>query len=221
MLLKEAENAIGSYSRGNLKMNCGCWGLPTSTCRKQSPDNPESTCHKKNCYAQRNQYLFPNVIKAQAKRLGSTRNPDFIQGLSTIFRKHEYFRMFDSGDFWSRNAIHDVMTAAAHAEDTKVYIPTKKYDDLEYYLSHGGEIPSNVTLRPGIWLIEPPISMIDDFCELWGRTSIVTHEPESYEKELKPYFSAHWCKAPHDEKCILECTACWDRKLEVAIYPWH
>ena len=102
MTLKEAQRLLGGVSRGNAKMNCPCYGLPVTTCTPHRPEQIDSTCNPKNCYAQRNCYNFPSVKNCLAWRLGMITDRDedlLLQAFTKVIGSKNHFRFFDSGDF--------------------------------------------------------------------------------------------------------------------------
>lgn len=223
MLVKEAKELIRPAA-GNTKMNCGCWGLPVSTCTMRGPKDPDSTCNPKNCYAQRNQYRFPNVLEAQNLRLANTNDDDFVLALTTILNRHKYFRFFDAGDFPSSHVMRRIMRACELAPFTKIHIPSKKYDLIKWYRKLW-PLPDNVVIRAGMHIIDVDTNEAELFTADFPNIAIVSRKAYTH-----PYIingiEAHVCPAVHDnpdgqKRCIIDCDWCWHPENEAVIFPWH
>ena len=223
MLVKEAQPIIRA-APGNTKMNCGCWGLPTSTCSKHHPEDPNSTCNIKNCYAQRNQYVFPNVKEAQRLRFLNSERNDFTLALTTILNRHKYFRFFDSGDFHNYTLMRKILRACELAPFTQVHIPSKQYKRIEHYKMFW-PIPDNVVIRAGMWEIDVDTDKAIKFNNRFKNIAIVSKKAWTH-----PYIigdtEAHVCPAARDnptgqKQCIIDCDWCWHRENKVVVFPWH
>ena len=213
----DADHYIGSVSRGNGKMGIPIYGLPVSTCTKHNPLDECSTCCKTNCYAQRNQYNFPNVKAAQKNRL--TRilgDPGWVTAAFLWhFERSDYFRLWDSGDFPNASIMHSILSAARQAEDRcKIYIPTKRYDLMKQH----HDTPENVVLRVGLWRIDPTNEEIARYQKQFGTISVVLKDRTSATWNGEPI---HMCRAPHNAQCTVDCDVCFTGNTMVVGYPWH
>lgn len=205
-------------------MNCGCWGLPVSTCAKKEAGCEWSTCHPKNCYAQRGQYRFPNVIEAQEARLKNTENPDFTIALTTILNKHKYFRFFDSGDFGNSGIMRSIMKACELAPFTKIHIPTKQYALVEWYKGIW-PIPENVVIRAGMHVIDVDTDEAEQFTARFDNIAIVSKKAWTHPYVVNGVM-AHVCPAARNNpagavRCVIDCDWCWHKENETVVFPWH
>ena len=227
MTLKEAQRLLGGVSKGNAKMNCPCYGLPVTTCTPHRPERVDSTCNPKNCYAQRNCYNFPSVKDCLAWRLSmiTDRNEhELLRAFIKVIGHQDYFRFFDSGDFPDFKTMKIILEAAEASPQTKVWIPTKRYDLVRELRQQSFETttpsmtgePANVTLRVGAWQIDPTDDTVDSYVESFGNVAIVVKErTRLYDHD------AVVCRAPKETTCITDCTACFDRTVPVVVYKWH
>lgn len=112
-------------------MDCWSWSLPAGkaySCPMESRA-PGSICNS--CYAQQNRYRFSNVRNAQLARFSLLKeSPSTCESLLLRFLKHHrpvYFRVHDSGDFHSIDAIR-MWTSIVHAcPDTRFWFPTRAW----------------------------------------------------------------------------------------------
>ena len=84
--------------KGNTKMgpDVGIWNLPPiRTCR------PSAWCME-HCYAQRNNFLLPSVLKSLAWRFEQSQLPGFVSQMIAEMSQFEFFRIHASGDFYSK-----------------------------------------------------------------------------------------------------------------------
>ena len=227
MTLKEAQRLLGGVSRGNAKMNCPCYGLPVTTCTPHRPEQPNSTCNPKNCYAQRNCYNFPSVKNCLAWRLGMITDRDeheLLRAFIKVIGSKDHFRFFDSGDFPDFKTMKIILEACESNPQTKVWLPTKRYDLVRGLRQQSFETttpsmtgePANVCMRVGAWQIDPTDDTVDSYVESFGNIAIVVKErTRLYDHD------AVVCRAPKEAQCITDCTACFDRTVPVVVYQWH
>jgi len=209
-------------------MNCPCYGLPVTTCTPHHKDNICSTCHPKNCYAQRNMYNFLSVKNALAWRERQINNhspSELKEAFTKVIGHQKLFRFFDSGDFIDRQMMNIVLDACEACPDTKVWIPTKRYDLVEALRQTRFEEPNpvvplnmepdNVCLRVGVWQIDPTDDTVDAYRDSFGCIAIVVKE------RTRLYDDAIICKAPHEAQCGIDCTACFEKDVPLVVYKWH
>jgi hypothetical protein len=216
MTRKRADEIIGSVSDGNWKLHCRTYGLPVSSCHKRCADAEKSTCHPKNCYAQRNCYRFGNVQEAQQKRLNAIKaanSTDIIDAFGYHFQKSKYFRLWDSGDFPTRRHFWRIIDAAQENPGCKIYAPTKRYEWVTEYMDDRWNLP-NLCLRAGMYIIDPPKKMMEGFLKEFRVISYVF-------KDNEPFPEHPICRANHGMTCGVDCFICWEKSVRVVGYPWH
>ena len=103
MLIKEAKKIIISLSKPD-KMPGYAYGIPAPECKTGSKLRliPNSVCA--GCYAMKGNYIrFPEIMKAQYKRLAALQDPRWVDAMATVINsravsKHKVFRWHDAGD---------------------------------------------------------------------------------------------------------------------------
>lgn len=118
--------------QGNLKMGpqVFLYNLPAkSTC------TPTEWClkgknNKPRCYALRNNYLFPSVIKAAKERLKISKRKDFVdQMVEAIHKKNvNYFRLHSSGDFYNEEYVKKIIEISKQCPETLFRTTTRRHD---------------------------------------------------------------------------------------------
>lgn len=125
--------------KGNTKMgpDVGIWNLPPiQTCR------PSAWCME-HCYAQRNNFLLPSVLKSLAWRLKQSQLPGFASQMITEVQHFEFFRIHASGDFYSIAYINAWDRIIQGCPDTKFRTTTRR-DDFTKPLKALHELPNMI-----------------------------------------------------------------------------
>lgn len=113
--------------KGNTKMgpDVGIWNLPpVRTCW------PSAWCME-HCYAQRNNFLLPSVLRSLIWRLEQSQLPDFVPRMITEAQHFEFFRIHASGDFYSNAYIDAWSQIIRDCPDTKFRTTTRRDDFTE------------------------------------------------------------------------------------------
>lgn len=120
---------------GNLKMGKGVYIFnlpPLKTC------TPSSWClgkdlGKPRCYALRNNFTFPSVIKSSEERYMLSHSKDFSHEMIEFIQKKniKYFRIHSSGDFYSKDYIDKWIKIAKKCEKTKFRSTTRRRDLID------------------------------------------------------------------------------------------
>jgi len=110
-----------------------------------------SVCEK--CYALRNNYNFPVVKNAQARRLAGSIHEDFVPAfilvLKTLFGRSKgenRFRWFDAGDLQDVKMLEKIRTIALATPEIVHYLPTKEPGIIAKALKKG-PFPPNLIVR--------------------------------------------------------------------------
>ena len=109
-------------SRGNRKVKCNIFNLPTGiTCKK--------SC--KFCYARKAEQLYPEVLPSRHRNLLASKKDNFVVDMIDILltRRNKVVRIHESGDFYSIDYINKWYDIAESLPDRTFYAYTKR-DDL-------------------------------------------------------------------------------------------
>lgn len=191
------------------KMPGHTYGLSAFDCKvgAQLREVEGSTCNK--CYATRGNYLFANVKKAQALRLSSLDEAQWVLVMVEKIRKlHEpHFRWHDSGDIQSLQHLFQIVAVAEALPEVAFWMPTREKGIVNEYLRTFGAFPDNLTVRVSAAMIggNPPAG--------FPQTSTVVKKDHEVVGHLCP-------SSKQDGKCG-SCRACWDKTVDNVAYPYH
>lgn len=234
LTVANATRVIGGFSTGNTKMNCPCLGFTTGTCTQHHPENPRSTCHHTNCYAKRNLYRTPGVQTALRRREHQAKTTGHLlygEALRTLMQRRKLWRFFDSGDLVDQQYLETVLRASTGL-DTKVWIPTKRYDLIaelrQIVFDPEGpaafpvrnSVPDNVCIRVGAWQIDPSDDTMQGYIDSYGACAFVFKDRDPKEVRLENDVPIV-CRAPKELTCGIDCTACFFEVNKAVIYKWH
>ena len=187
------------------KMPGTAYGIPAADCGVGSnlAVRKGSVCYR--CYAKRNNYTYPSVIKAQAKRLESLRDLaawtdawcHIFDYLGTLLSYEERcHRWHDSGDVQSIEHLDAIVQVAKRNPEWRFWIPSKEYGIVSRYMEQHS-IPSNLAVRMSApYLNAEPNGAVR---KLTGLTSTVGCNV------------GHGCPAGKQGGFCDTCRACWDR----------
>ena len=204
-------------------MDCYSWSIPAGapslggSCPAELVDEPNAICN--GCYAKHGRYRFPLVKKAQATRLAFAKSSLFLDhGMrlfetlhSAIYNLHSpYFRVHDSGDFFSLPYLqvwHDIAEALPR---TKFWFPTRThaFPHWSQPLAALAALP-NCTVRPSSTHVgnRPPIHPF-----LHAGTTV---SPPQKGTKTCP-------KTINHTSCATEgCRSCWTAKATAINYLPH
>jgi hypothetical protein len=131
MLIKEANKIIISLSKPD-KMPGFAYGLPAWECKTGAKlaKVPGSVCS--GCYAMKGNYTrFPEIKRAQYKRLAAIRHPLWVQAMtakinSEAVSKHKYFRWHDAGDVQDLRHLAKIFEVCRRTSQVKHWMPTRE-----------------------------------------------------------------------------------------------
>ena len=187
------------------KMNCFSFSLDARDCITGSKLRliEGSTCSK--CYALRNNYNYPSVIKNRKNNLKHLESEYFVYVMTYQLQHMKYFRWFDSGDIPHIEALKKIVEIAKNTPHCKHWLPTREIKIIRQYKK---KFPKNLVIRLSAPMIDgkPP----KNFKKI--NTSTV-------HKEKKPI--GFICKAYQQGGNCLSCTACWDKRIKNISYKAH
>lgn len=156
-----------NLSTGNMKLKPTkeekflIWNLPAlTTCPNSTPN-----C-RKNCYAVKSENRFPNAARSRILNKLESLEGDFVgRMIHTIYHyinkpswkdKKIYFRIHESGDFYSQEYFNNWIDIASYFNELPIYYGieivflayTKSFD---FVLNRYGAIPDNLIIRASIW----------------------------------------------------------------------
>ena len=199
MKTSKALQIIGGLSNTK-KMNCFSYGLPALECKTGSKLRkiPGSTCY--NCYALKGCYVFPDVKKAQYRRLKSLKRSTWVRAMAAAInsKKSTLFRWHDSGDVQDEDHLMKIFAVCKLTPATRHWLPTR-----EAWVKHFLPIcPKNLIIRFSMPMIDQRAA------GSWANTSTVVTADAT-------------CPAPaQDGKCN-DCRKCWNKRIKNVSYGKH
>jgi hypothetical protein len=199
MNTKEAWTLVGGLSKPS-KMPGWAYGLPAAECKtgKKLVDVENSVCS--GCYANKGCYVFAVVQAAQYRRLAATKNPYWVDAMTTLInsKKSDVFRWHDSGDVQDPEHLLKIFEVCKNTPDKKHWMPTREAWTKKYL----DQKPENLVIRFSATMIdqEAPAS--------WPNTSTVST-------------SSRTCPAPDQDNACGDCRACWDPAIKNITYGKH
>ena len=198
-----------------------------------------STCEI--CYAnERANYGYPSVQIAQTKRVVGIHNPEWVDAMVYLLKhtldkqfkqalteqidfffcnEHRspnanemkeledkanfecaYFRWHDSGDIlgiWHLNKIYDVVEQTPFL---KHWLPTR---ETSMVLKNNRSVPDNLLIRHSAHMINGPLPK-----RVKNMSGVTTN-------------GDYTCHAPDNANECGDCRKCWDKKVELVVYPSH
>jgi hypothetical protein len=192
-------------------MPVSSFSLPARTTCPGAPLGPGSVCAA--CYADnRRRYRWPTVKEAQAQRLTWTMQalatgrfaPTMIEHIARL--AEPYFRIHDSGDFFSVAYVEAWITIAAALPHVRFWAPTHSWaiqgrqrpdvDPLLEALRRLDSLP-NVTVRPSAVRIEDPPPVISGLSA--GSAVTTDHATATCPKSLRTPSNCGPCRRCWDE----------------------
>ena len=198
-------------SDGNIKVKCTIWCLPAiKTCKKCLK------CHKY-CFALKSEIQYPDCRPCRERNLKASKRSTFIDVMADIVRrkKSSYFRIHESGDFYSAEYALAWYEIIERNPDTTFYAYTKrwgKHKKGEWIFSAKmlAERPKNLVL----------IASVDDI-----QTRIPAGPPKGFDKVAIVMEKGNsTCPAQKDEStlCIRHCKRCASKRCsKVIVFDKH
>lgn len=143
MIRIELSGRTGVYiSKGNLRMNIPTFSLPSGkTCPRKT-----ELCSKY-CYARKAERSYPNVLPSRDENLRQSKMDTFVDDMKEAINKKspEYFRIHESGDFYSQKYLEKWFNIIRGCPDTNFLAYTSNY-----YLDYKNR-PDNLVLYYSVW----------------------------------------------------------------------
>ena len=203
-ILDYARHNIGGLSDTS-KMPCYSWSISADLCHmgEMLAKIDGSVCSK--CYAKKGNYLWPNTVKAQQRRLDHYLSDSIKWREDTLLLTkylhrigETHFRWFDSGDIQSSQMLRDFMWISERSP-LKFWLPTKEVSIVREHIRHDS-IPSNTIVR----VSAPMIGSRNTANLSTDHQQIADSFVDVKDTDI------HQCPAPSQGKKCGTCRACWD-----------
>ena len=203
MNIKEAKKIIVSLSKPE-KMPGYAYGIPAPECKTGSKLRliPNSVCS--DCYALKNNYTrFPDIMKAQYKRLASISSPLWVEAMAVVINskavsQHEVFRWHDAGDVQDLDHLEKIFEVCRLTPTVQHWMPTRE----AWIKEHLSSCPDNLIIRLSMTMID------QEAAGTWGNTSTVVTKNAT-------------CPAPTQGGQCNTCRACWNPDIKNIAYGKH
>lgn len=204
MTTKQLKMYTGGGLSHTSKMPCPSYSIPADRCKTGGKLRhiPDSTCS--DCYACRGFYNFPMVHDRLEARYQSIYNPQWIEAMVELITPHAYFRWHDSGDLQSLSHFRNIITVCRKTPSTRHWLPTREPQIIKSFLTKGGAIPANLTIRISAALID---------------SDHYTHVPGCYGSGV--YTQGYSCPASQQQNQCQDCRICWDQSIDFVRYKKH
>ena len=220
--LKEiADENLGGMSDAS-KMPWLSWSLNSDDCVLGSVLKFVDGSVCSDCYADKGNYNYPNVVAAQERRLNTlSSNPtarkkwrdtfvEFFQGhidmgLPDVSR---YFRWFDSGDLQSVEMLEDIVEIARRVPSMNFWLPTRETTFLKEYLFTSQKIPDNICIRISANQTGKKRKYSISILHKRFSDSTVDYFDDEYEE----------CPAPKQDNTCGGCRKCWEPAHKVGYH---
>lgn len=206
----DLQRYVGGLSNPSKMPGYG-YSLPAQECVTGAKLRPvEGTvCH--DCYALKNRFLFPKVRGAMYRRLAALTKPLWPRAMAELINRtgNDHFRWHDSGDLQSVAHLKRIVTVCKLTPEVAHWLPTREYRIVQRYVSKGGIIPSNLTIRVSAHMVDGPPP------EIPGVVASTVSSDQSARADC------HVCPAPTQGNNCGSCRACWDRGVPVVDYRLH
>ena len=205
MNIKQSKKIIISLSKP-AKMPGYAYGLPAWECKTGAKlvKVPGSVCA--GCYALKGNYArYPEIKKAQYKRLASISRPEWVEAMAVIINskavaQHGYFRWHDAGDIQSPEHLQKIFEVCKLTPKVKHWMPTREAQFLKDI--DPAQVPDNLIIRMSSHMIDQgPVTF-------WPHTSTVGS-------------STRTCPAPDQGGKCGSCRTCWNREIPNIEYGKH
>ena len=220
MLVKEARLHTGSLGQTK-KMPGKSLGISALKCKvgMKLVKVKGTVCEE--CYALDNFYRMTNVKRAHDKRLDLMLNDPLWEDSMVVqirLLKVPYFRWFDSGDLQSVYNLERICRVCERTPMINHWLPTKEYGFVNEFLSNGGKIPENLSLRPSGYKFNGKTP------EFKGKFTLMSDLPTSTatyldENEKPEVVHGHLCPAHWQNGECGDCRACWNKEVKNVTYP--
>ena len=210
MRVNEALQLVGGSLGKVSKMPGRSWSISAHKCITGSKlaKVAGSTCS--GCYALRNNYNYPSVQTAHARRLAAIAGPHWTAAMAFLLRhyKETYMRWMDSGDLQSTDMLLKICAVAALTPSVRHWLPTRESGIVHAYIAKGGSVPDNLTIRLSATMVDGPAT------KAWPTTSGVHTKAPAWGKR-------YICPAPKQGNNCGDCRACWSKEVPHVSYHKH
>lgn len=207
------------------KMPGTSYGTPASMCKTGNRLRviDGTVCNR--CYACKNNYAYPSVIKAQRKRASAMKiaragmpySEQWVDAMSLLIedgcrkRNDNRHRWFDSGDLQSVCDLELIAWVCEKTPGIRHRLPTKEYFMVIAWLKEGHSIPHNLCISMSGY-------KIDGKAPAW---------PARYGLQVSTCYSKNPAEGSFDcparkqgNRCD-DCDACWNRSVKHVAYHLH
>mgnify|MGYP003638502910 CR=1 FL=1 len=169
------------------------------------------------CYVIGNKFRenSPSRKAKKARNFKLANSKDFVRILTAQIRltKQRLFRFFDSGDFFSLEFFKKVIQVCKNLPKIEFWIPTSRDDLLNQFLSEGGVIPVNTTIRlSGPQINTPFYEGIIQFYSKWKQ---ITFSETTTDPNLAT------CHASLEGSSCGDCEDCFKPTHKKTVYAIH
>jgi len=225
MKTSRALQIIGGLSNTK-KMDCFSYGLPALECKTGSKLRkiPGSTCY--NCYAMKGCYVFPDVKKAQYRRLKSLKRSTWVRAMAAAInsKKSTLFRWHDSGDVQDLDHLNKIFEVCKLTPTKRHWLPTRE----AWIRDHAKRFPKNLIVRLSMPMVDQAPA------GSWDNTSTVSSSATSKscaafrtDKTRTTHSLADFNAMNKKVKKELDlghcgsCKKCWNKKISNVNYSRH
>lgn len=205
----QAEAIAGSLSSPS-KMPCHGYSIPAKRCLvgMKMKNVQGSVCAS--CYALKGRYLFGNVQNAMEKRYQALQDPLWVEAMVFQIRTSgdSFFRWHDSGDLQGVWHLQKIVEIAQALPSVTFWLPSREYKIVSDYISQGGIVPDNLTIRLSALMIDGPAPKA-----IAERLGVVV---SGVSKE-----QTFTCPASTQGNVCGDCRACWDKQTFSVSYKKH
>jgi hypothetical protein len=202
MLKKDAKKIVHGLTRTS-KMPGYTYSLPAWECKTGSKLRkiPGTPCF--GCYAMKGNYTrYPNIKKAQYRRLKSLEDQRWVQAMTVLVTGFEVFRWHDAGDIQSVDHLRKIFEVCNNTPGTRHWLPTQERAFL--MAIDPGEVPANLVIRLSSSKING------------GEPNAWTHSSSVVTDDAQ-----RTCPAPDQGGKCGSCRACWSPAVKHVKYGKH
>lgn len=165
------------------------------------------------CYAKTGFYRMENVIRPREHNRKDWKRPDWADDMVQELDTERYFRWFDSGDVYSAalaQKIYEVIRRTPHCHH---WLPSKSYTipKIRYWLDRIKELP-NASVRYSSPSTKGEYTSEHGSVVVQEVTDTVQNGNLTVVKMCDAYTRGGKCGP---------CRACWDKSINLIVYPLH
>lgn len=197
------------------KMPGTAFGIPAKECGVGGKLQGITGSICEDCYAMKNNYTYPSVVEAQAKRFERLGNwTEWVEAWCNIFAflgtelpdEERYHRWHDSGDVQDANHLGAICEVARRNPEWRFWLPSKEYGIVGQFVQQW-TVPGNLIIRMSSTHRGKDAS--EAIKRITGLYSTVDYD----EKQR--------CPAYRQEGFCGACRDCWDASVTTRDYPHH